>query len=747
MAEDPLSDNYQMLEELGSGSFGTVYKAIEKATGEIVAVKHIDLESTDEDLQEVQAEISLLSTCASPFVTQYKASFLRGYKLWIVMEYLGGGSCQDLLKPGVFSEAHIAIVCQQILLGLQYLHQEGKLHRDIKAANILLSQSGKVKLADFGVAAQLVNIRSLRNTFVGTPFWMAPEVIQQSGYDFKADIWSLGITAMELIHGEPPNAGKHPMKVLMEIPKMPAPRLEGSQYSKDFKDFVAKCLVKDPDQRPSAKELLKHKFIRNAGRTEALQELILRRQEWEAGLEKKEALKYYAETLRNVRLPIQGGEEEDDEWVFDTVKALPTLHHTQKRRKLTTTEIGDEVKAGNYKEETMKEVKRTQHPQPSTMKRLSSPLLPPSSSSSVNRSSTKKRISSGQQKQPLGVNMSFGNSPSTIRQFRRVSPAAIENDDYPKDKDSAATPSPSSLSPSKIRNTAQSTASSLSIADSENVPPLPPARHTSRMHSGSNGSTPDTSMTQNTVTTSSPPSITASQSISPVPVPFGLAHYLRIHAINPSIQEIFTRTTTATSGDSNKQAVLSHLMEAFSELESVDPEALLQVFGGIMRRVGRDERLRDLLEDDTGRTSPQQVSASGAGAGAKLVLAQNNPHLKSHHRRRQSAIVQGQSHAEQQKFAGVGQRAEIMSKDPSSARSFGKGREGKVTRGEDEEEKEDKERGIDLEQMKELRPGREEESENGNTKGMEHVTLLGDVLFERWCEGLRARWSGNSGVV
>ncbi|KAF7503338.1 hypothetical protein GJ744_003981 [Endocarpon pusillum] len=708
-----------MLEELGSGSFGTVYKAIEKATGEIVAVKHIDLESTDEDLQEVQAEISLLSTCASPFVTQYKASFLRGYKLWIVMEYLGGGSCQDLLKPGVFSEAHIAIVCQQILLGLQYLHQEGKLHRDIKAANILLAQSGKVKLADFGVAAQLVNIRSLRNTFVGTPFWMAPEVIQQSGYDFKADIWSLGITAMELIHGEPPNAGKHPMKVLMEIPKMPAPRLEGSQYSKDFKDFVAKCLVKDADQRPSAKELLKHKFIRNAGRTEALQELILRRQEWEAGLEKKEALKYYAETLRNVRLPIQGGEE-DDAWVFDTVKALPTLHHTQKRRKLTTTEIGDEVKAGNYKGETMKEMKRTQHPQPSTMKRLSSPLLPPSSSSSVNRTSTKKRISSGQQKQPLSVNMSFGNSPSTIRQFRRVSPAAIENDDYPKDKDSVATPSSSSLSPSKVRNTAQSTASSLSIAGSENVSlPLPPARHTSRMHSQSNGSTPDTSMTKNTVTTSSPPqppSITASRSTSPVPVPLGLAHYLRIHAINPSIQEIFTRTTTATSGDSNKQAVLSRLMEAFSELESVDPEALLQVFSGIVRRVGRDERLRDLLENETGRTSPQKVSASGAGAGAKLVLAQNNPHLKSHHRRRQSAIVT-------------------------------KGREGKVTRGENEEEKEEKERGNDLEQMKDLRPGREEESENGNTKGMEHVTLLGDVLFERWCEGLRARWSGNSGVV
>uniref|UniRef100_A0A8C4N8K1 non-specific serine/threonine protein kinase n=1 Tax=Eptatretus burgeri TaxID=7764 RepID=A0A8C4N8K1_EPTBU len=249
---------FDILEKLGEGSYGNVYKAIHKESGQIVAIKQVPVES---DLQEIIKEISIMQQCDSPHV----------------VKYYGTGSVSDIirLRNKTLSEEQIAPILRATLRGLEYLHFMRKIHRDIKAGNILLSVEGNAKLADFGVAGQLTDTMAKRNTVIGTPFWMAPEVIQEIGYNCLADVWSLGITAIEMAEGKPPYADIHPMRAIFMIPTNPPPTFrQPESWSDEFTDFVRKCLVKNPEHRATATQLLQHPFVRQAVPVPTLQNLV-----------------------------------------------------------------------------------------------------------------------------------------------------------------------------------------------------------------------------------------------------------------------------------------------------------------------------------------------------------------------------------------------------------------------------------------------------------------------------------------
>uniref|UniRef100_A0A8C5E0Z8 non-specific serine/threonine protein kinase n=1 Tax=Gouania willdenowi TaxID=441366 RepID=A0A8C5E0Z8_GOUWI len=278
LSEDSLTKQpeevFDVLEKLGEGSYGCVFKAHYKETGEIVAIKQVPVES---DLQEIIKEISIMQQCNSPHVVRYYGSYFKNSDLWIVMEFCGAGSVSDIIRirNKTLTEEEIATILQSTLKGLEYLHFMRKIHRDIKAGNILLSADGQAKLADFGVAGQLTDTMAKRNTVIGTPFWMAPEVIQEIGYNCVADVWSLGITALEMAEGKPPYADIHPMRAIFMIPTNPPPTFRNPElWSEAFIDFISQCLVKNPENRATATQLLQHPFIKAAKPSSVLRALI-----------------------------------------------------------------------------------------------------------------------------------------------------------------------------------------------------------------------------------------------------------------------------------------------------------------------------------------------------------------------------------------------------------------------------------------------------------------------------------------
>lgn len=261
---------------LGEGSFGAVYKAQHKPTGAIVAVKvipHGTMANNASEDEKIMGEIDILSRCDSPYIVGYFECFIKppAYnkpgEMWIVMEYCEGGSMTDLIEASagyMIPEDCVRAVCASIVLGLEYLHGVANVcHRDIKCGNVLLTDDGHVKLADFGVSAELTNTLNKRKTVVGSPYWMAPEVIRESHYDGRADVWSLGITAIEIAEGAPPHSNLHPLRAIFVIPTKPAPTLaDPDNWSPEMLDFVRCCCNKDPSQRHDSALLASHPFVK-----------------------------------------------------------------------------------------------------------------------------------------------------------------------------------------------------------------------------------------------------------------------------------------------------------------------------------------------------------------------------------------------------------------------------------------------------------------------------------------------------
>uniref|UniRef100_A0A8C6NY35 non-specific serine/threonine protein kinase n=1 Tax=Nothobranchius furzeri TaxID=105023 RepID=A0A8C6NY35_NOTFU len=310
------NDIWEIVGELGDGAFGKVYKARNKETDVLAAAKVIETKC-EEELQDYIVEIDILAKCDHRYIVKLYNAYYYDNKLWIMIEFCPGGAMDaNMLElDRGLTEPQIKVVCRQMLEALEYLHSLKIIHRDLKAGNILLMLNGDIKLADFGVSAKNNKTLQRRDSFIGTPYWMAPEVVmcettKDAPYDFKADIWSLGITLIELAQIEPPHHELNPMRVLLKIAKSEPPTLDYPQkWSKDFNDFLKKALDRNPETRPSATQLLEHPFVRSVTSNRPLMELV-------------------AEAKAEVMVEIEDNREEgEDEDIMELTEV--TDHETQ----------------------------------------------------------------------------------------------------------------------------------------------------------------------------------------------------------------------------------------------------------------------------------------------------------------------------------------------------------------------------------------------------------------------------------
>ncbi|KAH0793015.1 serine/threonine-protein kinase 3 [Histomonas meleagridis] len=308
--EHGTKDDYDLLNAVGKGAYGTVYKAFDKQKNRTVAVKIIDLES---DWLPLLSEVNMVVDLSHETIVNYFDWFFESGKLWLVMEYCDGGSLSDIMRVlrRPLNEMELSAVLYGVLKSLEYVHSKNRVHRDIKSGNLLLTSKGEIKLCDFGVSAQLdSSLSSKTSTRIGSPYWMAPEVIMSVGHNTKADIWSLGITALELITGHPPLDNFPPLVAILKIPQNPPPEAP-TESSEDFKDFIRTALNKDPELRPTAKELLTHKFItkyNNNKRHDIIHDLVT---QYKDALENEEDDNEYNEEEEEEEEEEELDEEED----------------------------------------------------------------------------------------------------------------------------------------------------------------------------------------------------------------------------------------------------------------------------------------------------------------------------------------------------------------------------------------------------------------------------------------------------